>query len=590
MKNFIICSFVLFLFVFESTFPQDTTRTEKKIIPAPKKMETKKTEQEKIVPEKSLPPIDMKEYIIKGKEEIKLEPAERNVEVKPEVKQSEKSEIKDVPEVLSKRPFEQTEIKSTKIINIPVFEEGNLFHLTYGRYNEFDAGAQIGKVYKNDEVLLNGDFRRTSGFKQNADMYNGNVSFSDFHRFKGEYVSNLYLDYARQMYKFYGSPISDKYYYPTFNRIDRKTEFLNGMFQTNLRRWSSLDIGLEAGGRVGNIDDFKEVSDKGVNGKFYVKKVVGNAIIKGEVSYGGEFLNRNNKDSKIDLFKGNFEIEGNVKKVFSVILGVNAFSSTNTNDQRLSKFYPRLYLGKLIQGLGEIYGEFAPEVSVINMISALDRNRYIDTNTEFSYVDTPLSLRVGWKNRKLSNFNWEVYYLYQRLENFGIEVEQRDLSSIDLPPTLLGIWDLDYKYKTQLQGVRFLMNWQKSNVLNLWTSVAVMDYSELEYTGSMSPLSAIIGDIPYHPNFSGDFTLDISPGGGVKFEMTGRYIGSRFISAFADDKLDSYFLVDMSISKRLNKNVSLSAKIFNLFNQKYETRRNYDQPDIVSVMGLSFFW
>ena len=111
MKNFIICSFVLFFFVFESTFSQDTTRTEKKIIPAPKKIETKKPEQEKVSPEKSLPPIDMKEYIIKGKEEIKLEPAEKNIEVKPEVKQSEKSEIKDIPEDLPKRPFEQSGIK-----------------------------------------------------------------------------------------------------------------------------------------------------------------------------------------------------------------------------------------------------------------------------------------------------------------------------------------------------------------------------------------------------------------------------------------------------------------------------------------------
>jgi outer membrane receptor protein involved in Fe transport len=108
--------------------------------------------------------------------------------------------------------------------------------------------------------------------------------------------------------------------------------------------------------------------------------------------------------------------------------------------------------------------------------------------------------------------------------------------------------------------------------------------------GRVDFVEPLIGNIPYHPNVSGDFTLDISPGGGVKFEMTGRYIGSRFISAFADDKLDSYFLVDMSISKRLNKNVSLSVKIFNLFNQKFETRRNYDQPDMVSVGGINFYW
>lgn len=241
--------------------------------------------------------------------------------------------------------------------------------------------------------------------------------------------------------------------------------------------------------------------------------------------------------------------------------------------------------------MGEIYGEFAPDISVINLVRALNKNRYIDAHSWFSYVDTPLSLKIGWKNRKLTNFNWEVYYLYQKLENFGIEIEQfaQTPSLVTMPN---GIWDLSYYYKTELQGLGFLMNWQQSDVLTLWASAAVLDYSDLEYVGPREHEYdwTIIGNVPYHSNVSADFTLDISPGGGVKFDLTGEYIGSRYISIEKDDKLDPYFLVDMTIGKRFSKKIAFSAKIFNLFNQKYEIRRGYDQPDMVSAGSISYYW
>ncbi len=132
------------------------------------------------------------------------------------------------------------------------------------------------------------------------------------------------------------------------------------------------------------------------------------------------------------------------------------------------------------------------------------------------------------------------------------------------------------------------MNWQQSDVLTMWASAAVIDYSNLERLSSDKGL--IIGNVPYHANVSGDFTLDISPGGGVKFELIGKYVGKRNILAISDEKLDPYFLVDMTIGKKLNKKFAVSVKIFNLFNQKYEIRRGYDQPDMVSAGNINIYW
>jgi len=111
----------------------------------------------------------------------------------------------------------------------------------------------------------------------------------------------------------------------------------------------------------------------------------------------------------------------------------------------------------------------------------------------------------------------------------------------------------------------------------------------LEFIGYI-PHDIFIGNVPYHPNVSGDFTLDISPGGRVKFELTGRYVGKRFVSAFGGGELDPYFLVDMTIGIRMSEKIAISAKIFNLFNQKYETRNGYDQPDMVSAGDISYYW
>ena len=567
MKKFVFCYLITFVFISGQSFSQDTTGVEEKIVPAPQRMETEK--EEKVIPERKLPTIDMKEFIITGKEEIKLEPAEKSLEVSPEILKGEEETVSDIPEAIPRKPFEDTGVKYTKAIIIPEFEEGNFFHITYGRYNELDIGAQIEKVYKNDNILIGGDFRRTSGFRENADMYKGMVSFNDFHKFTEGITGVLGLDYTQGMYKFYGSHF--------YSDVERNTKFLNGMFQTNFRRWASWDIGLEAGGRIGKIDDIEDSPERGLNGRFSVKKIAGSSLIKGEIFYDGEFLNRDDEWSRIDLLKGNFEIEGNIRNVFRLKVGVNVFNVTDTADEKLTRFYPYASLANSIPGLGEIYGEFAPDVSIINMITALNKNRYIRTHTNFSYVDTPLSLKVGWKNRKLQNFNWEVYYLFQKFENFGIEHE-----------VFPGLWWLRYNYKTQLQGIRFLMNWQQSDVLTLWASAGVLDYSKLEFNGYIPQY--IIGNVPYHPNVSGDFTLDISPGGGVKFELTGRYVGERFIHVFGGGELDPYFLADMTIGIRLSKKIAISAKIFNLFNQKYETRSGYDQPDMVSAGDISYYW
>ena len=228
MKKIIFYFLITFVFISGYSFSQDTTGVEKKIVPAPQRMETKK--EEKVMPERKLPTIDMKEFIITGKEEIKLEPAEKSLEVSPEVLKGKEETVSDIFEVIPRKPFEDIGVKYTKAIEIPEFEEGNFFHLTYGRYNELDFGAQIEKVYKNDNILIGGDFRRTSGFRKNADMYNGMLSFNDFHKFAEGITGVLSLDYTQGMYKFYGSQF--------YSNVERSTKFLNGMFQTKNSRYS----------------------------------------------------------------------------------------------------------------------------------------------------------------------------------------------------------------------------------------------------------------------------------------------------------------------------------------------------------------
>ncbi len=334
MKKIIVFPLIILAFVYEHSYSQDSTNTEKKIVPAPQRIETKEEIEKEPEKEKTLPVIDMKEFIITGKEEIKLEPGEKRLESDPDAVKSREEKVKDIPEVKLKKPFEGAGDKYTKTINIPMFEEGNLFYLTYGRYNEFNTGAKIEKVYKKDEVLFNGDFRKTSGFKENADMYFGGLNFNDFHKFLEGITGNLNLNYSQEMFKFYGSQ------HPDFINIERDVKFFSGTYQINFRNLPSWDIGIEAGGRVGKVDDIKEVSEKGFNGRFSVKKIAGNSIIKGEVSYDGEFLDRDDKNEKIDFLKGNLEIESNIKKIFRIKIGANIFNVNDTDNEKFSRFYP----------------------------------------------------------------------------------------------------------------------------------------------------------------------------------------------------------------------------------------------------------
>ncbi|MCK4966399.1 hypothetical protein KAS50_05170, partial [bacterium] len=311
MKRLVLL-FLVILFSGNS-FAQDTTAVDKKAVPAPIRIKTEKEEIEEF--KKSLPTIDMKEHVITGKEEMKVEPSEKKLDEDPEFVKGKKEILDESGDPIPKKPFEYSDVKHTKAIYLPSAGEGNFLQLLYGRYSEMDAVLQTGKVYNNDEVIFGGDFRRTSGFTDNAGMYNGSLWFSDFHRFTEGVTGVVNFGYAQGMHKFYGSSV--------FPDLERTTQFFNGGFQLHSRRWTSWDIGLEAGGRAGKVKDMEDVTETGVNGRFYVKKIAGSALVKAEVLYDGEFLDRDSENHTVDLVKGNFEIEGNIKRVFRIKVGLN---------------------------------------------------------------------------------------------------------------------------------------------------------------------------------------------------------------------------------------------------------------------------
>lgn len=67
-----------------------------------------------------------------------------------------------------------------------------------------------------------------------------------------------------------------------------------------------------------------------------------------------------------------------------------------------------------------------------------------------------------------------------------------------------------------------------------------------------------------------------------------QYNGHRDDSTYNDYRLSSYAIVNLDARYNLNKNVSLYARVENLFDKDYQTAWSYNQPDRGAYVGINF--
>jgi outer membrane receptor protein involved in Fe transport len=94
-------------------------------------------------------------------------------------------------------------------------------------------------------------------------------------------------------------------------------------------------------------------------------------------------------------------------------------------------------------------------------------------------------------------------------------------------------------------------------------------------------------ELTYDPNHMADFTLNYKNQPlGLGINLQGGYVGERYSDKANEQKLDSYFLLNLKITKKLTKKMRTFIEVTNVLDEEY-TENNDEMPGIEVFGGIS---
>lgn len=96
--------------------------------------------------------------------------------------------------------------------------------------------------------------------------------------------------------------------------------------------------------------------------------------------------------------------------------------------------------------------------------------------------------------------------------------------------------------------------------------------------------------IPYWEKSGISLALDFPLRWGIDCWLGGEYHSRRYSSSTSDERLSSYYLVNFKMNKNLNDHFKVFFEGNNLTNLSYDIWKDYREPGINGLLGLSYKW
>ena len=540
--------------------------------------------------------IDFKEYEILVTERMRVPPSQRKAIVMADITSRERISIS--VEKSEHRPPGAGGEKVDRSFELPMSGLINEAYASFGRYTDINAGIKLNKKYVKNEFFGDFDFQRNSGHIANANFYNLTCNLANIHKFNDRIQSKTELLFNVHDYKFYGARTNPNEKRKGFN-VDLLSEI-------NISQWEAVDIWAESGGRYVNPDDSK-IFNWDLWSRLNLSSVVYSTFINGSFELNTDRVKDGAYDnaplSDANYARAKFSVErliaprlhlrvggaynyyysNNAKNVYSFQNNILTVLRREIQIREDNKFYPMAAITYDMYDMGRLFIEYEPKIEPFTMLGKLRQNPYLELTSPLSYENTSHSVKVGWKRSYAYDLAFEIFYNDRRIKNYGILVD-RGLGLSGLPE---GLWSYDYNNVLDVNEYRGIVNWSPYRMLNIWGSVSYIDYTVIE--------SIFAGErVPYMPNFTFNFTLNFTPGYGFQLVVDGQYIGKRYIAPYKlpgiNNKLNDYFLSNLTISKQWNRRFGSYIYISNIFNEKYQMWNNYLAPDLIGGAGLRYFW
>ena len=205
------------------------------------------------------------------------------------------------------------------------------------------------------------------------------------------------------------------------------------------------------------------------------------------------------------------------------------------------------------------------------------RSDYLDNGRKLN-PEKLHDFEIGYKKSGRFRLNTDLFYMYyldQLVANGQLNQTGNYIRTNSGKSFRAGI-EMSFGYDLIIDKLDVFGNISKNISKNL-------DYSEISYDENGEEVIVKYGNtaISFSPDWVGAAGLNYQPVRNLHFNLTGKYVGSQFLTntEISDGKLDGYFLTDLLIRYnpkiRELKNIDFSLLINNLFDKKYESNGFY---------------
>ncbi len=530
----------------------------------------------------AMPTLNLQEYTITGTERVRVLPSQRNP-----VDMADFTRREAVSVIKGRRNRSAPGAGGEKIgreFDLPVTEVVNEAFASFGKYSDVNAGLKYRRKYTKSELFTDIDLRRSSGHVDLADYYSFSGNISDIRPLRDNIQNRSQLTFNTQEYKFYGSSASPEkkrsgYYFDLANSAD----FLF---------WEQMPLSLEVGGRYYDPDD-TDIFNWDLWSKLNFRAVTGQTLIYGAFEVNTDRVKDSGSGnaplSDANYGKASIVLERLVTPRLHVKVGAAYYYAYSKNadreltysdntvsvgpsylaERKITEIYPQFALTFDMGDKGRFFVEHDPKVESMTLLEKLINNQYLNLVSPLSYENTKQSIRFGWRRSYVYDLSFEIYYNDRRIENFGIFQD----GGYESNPAEYGSWIMLYDNTIDANEYRGIVTWNPHPRFSAWTSVS--------YTNYTIRTSRFAEKVPYVPNLIGEISLQFMPGWGTQFILDAQYIDERETRAIdlaaPGEKLDSYVLSNLTVTKQWNRQISMYCYLYNILNEEYQGRYNQEQ-------------
>ena len=516
-------------------------------------------------------------------------------------------------------------MKMDQAIFYPTTNISNEFYSSYGRYNDINSGLKLRKQFIDDELFVDMDYRWNRGHIKNSDYNYFRNTLTNIHRFNRYIQNKTQFTLTDNTYKFYGALVNPQEQRSLLNLDISSTTGVTG--------WELANIRWDVGVRYMDPDN-SQLFNWGLWTDLNVSKTIGTSFLTGTIKLISDRievpLNPNQLDSLHAWIEQNTDqvpinylekvrdditnnsllsnsLFGNARSTIEHVFarnlkmkgGINIFYHKSSNehgllfgdneigtaphDDELTTIYPIFGMEFNLGPIGSLFGIFEPKLENISLVQILNTNPYVNMSAPLSYSDLVSDLKLGWKRSGTYDLSFETFYNYKDINNYGIFIPQ-DWGSEDQN---IGHWDIIYGNDIILHEIRAILNWRVNDYISVWSSTGYKNYTIIK--------SIHADQIPYFPKLDFDFVIRALPGFGIELMLNGQLISEQFTEQFKatdnnDDIIESYFIGNFSVSKKIGKHVEIYGQLNNILDIDYELWKGYSAPRLNGWGGIKVFW